>query len=223
MDRRAPRERRPPGASPPPQTWDVQVAEAVSRGAGDDVASLTRALHVSDTTAGAGGRTAERRHTYRRSQTQRAVDSTCGEVVRLGREDDVSQRAPRLIAARRGGVFWNLMTLFWWLRSCVAMMRLNSVSSSWRPSISMRPRKNQWRLCSLEEERRGEEEERKRGDDKRQAQSGVKVTSGAGLTCWTEPACNRGHQTEQPYLGPISTSVPPPPSVRCGSSDSGSA
>lgn len=43
----------------------------------------------------------------------------------------------------------NLMTLLLLLRLWVSMMRLKRVSSCSCPSISIRPRKNQWRLCSL--------------------------------------------------------------------------
>lgn len=43
----------------------------------------------------------------------------------------------------------NLMTLFWLLCRCVSIMRLKRVSFCSFPSITIRPRKNQWRLCSL--------------------------------------------------------------------------
>lgn len=43
----------------------------------------------------------------------------------------------------------NLMTLFWLLCRWVSIMRLNRVSFCSCPSITIRPRKNQWRLCSL--------------------------------------------------------------------------
>ena len=43
----------------------------------------------------------------------------------------------------------NLMTLFWLLCCWVSIMRLKRVSFCSCPSITIRPRKNQWRLCSL--------------------------------------------------------------------------
>lgn len=43
----------------------------------------------------------------------------------------------------------NLMMLFWLLCLWVSIIRLKSVSFCSCPSISIRPRKNQWRLCSL--------------------------------------------------------------------------
>ncbi len=45
----------------------------------------------------------------------------------------------------------NLMTLFWLLWRWVPIIRLKSVSFCSSLSMIIRPRKNQWRLCSLQD------------------------------------------------------------------------
>lgn len=95
----------------------MQVAKAVSRGAGNDVGSLPGALHVSDATSCARGGAAEWSHTYSpfsvnglqaskktHKETNVCVVLTRWEVVRLCGEDDVSQRAPDAISAGLGRI-----------------------------------------------------------------------------------------------------------------------
>lgn len=98
----------------------MQIAEAVSRSAGDDVPSASGALHVSDATARPCGGAAERSHACVSEQTHNTAEKvlthtrrydkeavcvrTCREVVRLSSEDHVAQRPPCLVGAGLGRV-----------------------------------------------------------------------------------------------------------------------
>lgn len=103
----------------------MQVSEAVPCGAGDDVAPLPCTLHVSDTTPCAGGGSAEGGYTCRSHGFDNGYVGTnciwknvqqirffllwiltCGEVVCLCGEDDVSHWVPSLILAGLRWVFW---------------------------------------------------------------------------------------------------------------------